>query len=54
MFLLNENKVWEKVKKDEKVKEWNPDDLEECEDSEGNVLSKKTFLDLQRQGLLDI
>jgi len=34
------------------VSRWKPDMEEEFEDSEGNVLNKKRYLDLERQGLL--
>ena len=30
---------------------WNPEENEEFEDAEGNVMIKKTYLDLKRQGL---
>ena len=44
--------LWDKLK-DAKAKErWQPDHEEEFEDSTGNVVSKKVFDDLQRQGLL--
>jgi splicing factor 3A subunit 3 len=31
---------------------WNPDMQEEFEDAEGNVYNRRTYLDLQRQGLV--
>ena len=31
---------------------WKPDHEEEYEDSKGNVVNKKTYEDLKRQGLL--
>lgn len=31
---------------------WNPDMQEEFEDEEGNVYDRRTYLDLQRQGLV--
>jgi len=43
--------LWEKVKADQGKYEWNPDEQEEFEDEEGNVMIKKTYLDLKRQGL---
>lgn len=38
--------------KTRQVGSWKPDTDEEFEDGQGNVYNKKTFLDLQRQGLL--
>ena len=44
--------LWDKLK-DEKAKErFQPENDEEFEDSVGNVVNKKTFEDLSRQGLL--
>ena len=44
--------LWEKLK-DSKAKErFQPENEEEFEDSVGNVVNKKTFEDLSRQGLL--
>jgi splicing factor 3A subunit 3 len=31
---------------------WNPDVQEEFEDAEGNVYNRRTYFDLQRQGLV--
>ena len=45
--------VWEKLKKDRKLKEFNPDNEEEFEDSEGSVLvGKRTYELMARQNLL--
>eukprot|EP00298_Acanthocystis_sp_HF-20_P001997 c12473_g1_i1.p1 GENE.c12473_g1_i1~~c12473_g1_i1.p1 ORF type:complete len:520 (-),score=199.78 c12473_g1_i1:41-1600(-) len=44
--------LYEKVKAEQMSKVWKPDVEEEFEDSDGNVLNRKTFEDLQRQGLL--
>lgn len=45
--------LWEKLKKDRKTKEFNPDNEEEFEDSEGSVLvGKKTYELMARQNLL--
>jgi len=44
--------VWQKLKEDTTSREWKPDDEMEFEDAEGNVFNKKTYEDLQRQGLL--
>eukprot|EP00299_Pterocystis_sp_00344_P007828 c2716_g1_i3.p1 GENE.c2716_g1_i3~~c2716_g1_i3.p1 ORF type:complete len:281 (+),score=91.12 c2716_g1_i3:844-1686(+) len=44
--------LYEKIKGDLMGKAWRSDVEEEFEDTEGNVLNKKTYDDLQRQGLL--
>jgi splicing factor 3A subunit 3 len=44
--------VFEKLKKEGTLKEWNPDREEELEDADGNVYSKKTFDELRRQGII--
>ena len=44
--------LWEKMKKEERKTTWREDEDEEMEDAEGNVFNKKTFLELQRQGLI--
>ena len=44
--------LFEKLKKEGVGAGWRPDDEEEYEDSEGNVFNKRTYLELQRQGLL--
>jgi len=44
--------LWDKLKTDTTSKEWNPDDEMEFEDLNGNVMSKKTYEDLKKQGLL--
>lgn len=44
--------VYEKLKDQIDAETWNPCVEEEFEDSEGNVLNRKTFEDLARQGLL--
>merc|ERR1712100_359644 len=43
--------LWEKVKMDEKNSAWNPEEQEEFEDANGNVIIKKTYMDLKRQGI---
>lgn len=44
--------LWDKLK-DEKARErFQPENEEEFEDSAGNVVNKKTYEDLSRQGLL--
>jgi splicing factor 3A subunit 3 len=44
--------VWEKIKYQKTAERWQPEVEEEFEDSMGNVVNKKTFEDLKRQGLL--
>lgn len=44
--------LWNKIKQAKDAERWNPDHEEEFEDSAGNVVSKRTYDDLQRQGLL--
>ena len=44
--------LWEKLKVQKHNERWIPDDEEEYEDSMGNVVNRKTFADLKRQGLL--
>lgn len=44
--------VWTKIRQTKDSERWNPDHEEEFEDSAGNVVTKKTYNDLQRQGLL--
>jgi splicing factor 3A subunit 3 len=44
--------VYEKLKDQIDAESWDPTQEEEFEDSEGNVLSRKTYEDLARQGLL--
>ena len=44
--------LWEKLKIQKFDEAWKPDHEEEYEDSKGNVVNKKTYEDLKRQGLL--
>jgi splicing factor 3A subunit 3 len=44
--------LWEKIKSNAGEYQWRPDAEEEFEDSQGNVLNRKTYDDLARQGLL--
>ncbi|XP_072178718.1 splicing factor 3A subunit 3-like [Diadema setosum] len=44
--------LWEKLKNNKASERWVPDTEEEFEDTSGNVVNKKTFEDLKRQGLL--
>lgn len=44
--------LWEKLKSQKQSERWIADQEEEFEDSQGNVVNRKTFEDLKRQGLL--
>ena len=44
--------LWDRMSQHEAGKGWKDEDEEEMEDSEGNVFNKKTYLELQRQGLI--
>jgi len=44
--------VWESIKGDKEGLEFKGQVMEECEDTQGNVLNRKTFDDLKRQGLI--
>uniref|UniRef100_T1GK99 Matrin-type domain-containing protein n=1 Tax=Megaselia scalaris TaxID=36166 RepID=T1GK99_MEGSC len=44
--------LWEKLKSQKQNERWIPDQEEEYEDSLGNVVNRKTYEDLKRQGLL--
>lgn len=44
--------VWEKIKQQKQEERWQPEQEEEFEDSLGNVVNRKTYEDLKRQGLL--
>ena len=45
--------LWAKRKTERGVADWNPELDEEFEDRQGNVMNRKTYTDLARQGLLD-
>lgn len=45
-------KLWERIQSRQGLNKWRPDLEEEYEDREGNIYNKKTFTDLQRQGLI--
>lgn len=45
-------KLWEKLKVQKTSERWQSEQEEEYEDSQGNVVNRKTFDDLKRQGLL--
>ncbi|CAB3377359.1 Hypothetical predicted protein [Cloeon dipterum] len=44
--------LWERLKLQKHMERWQPEAEEEYEDSLGNVVNKKTYEDLKRQGLL--
>lgn len=44
--------LWERIQERQGVNKWRPELEEEYEDQEGNVYNKKTYTDLQRQGLI--
>lgn len=44
--------LWEKLKMQKQAERWQPEQEEEFEDSLGNVVNRKTYEDLKRQGLL--
>ncbi|XP_057951620.1 splicing factor SF3a60 homolog [Malania oleifera] len=44
--------LWEKIQARQGLNKWRPDLEEEYEDKEGNIYNKKTYTDLQRQGLI--
>ncbi|KAI3990590.1 hypothetical protein MKX01_022890 [Papaver californicum] len=51
--LIQEAKaLWERIQARQGVNKWRPDLEEEYEDKEGNIYNKKTYTDLQRQGLI--
>ncbi|XP_028556397.1 splicing factor SF3a60 homolog isoform X2 [Dendrobium catenatum] len=44
--------LWERIQEKQGLNKWRPDLEEEYEDKEGNIYNKKTYTDLQRQGLI--
>ncbi|KAG6410033.1 hypothetical protein SASPL_128080 [Salvia splendens] len=44
--------LWERIQEKQGLNKWRPDLEEEYEDHEGNIYNKKTYTDLQRQGLI--
>ncbi|CAB1102583.1 unnamed protein product [Ectocarpus sp. CCAP 1310/34] len=44
--------LYAKTKDSLDKEQWNPEDNEEYEDGEGNVLNRRTYEDLARQGLM--
>jgi len=51
-------KIQEALELDKRLKElkekdkWKEDEMEECEDFDGNIMNKKTYQDLRAQGLI--
>lgn len=45
-------RLWERIQERQGLNKWRPDLEEEYEDQEGNIYNKKTYTDLQRQGLI--
>ncbi|GIY92583.1 hypothetical protein CEXT_500581, partial [Caerostris extrusa] len=43
---------WQKLKEQKQKERFLPSNEEEYEDTQGNVVNKKTYEDLKRQGLL--
>ncbi|CAL5344132.1 unnamed protein product [Camellia sinensis] len=50
--LSEAKQLWERIQERQGVNKWRPDLEEEYEDKEGNIYNKKTYTDLQRQGLI--
>lgn len=44
--------LWERIQAKQGQNKWRPDLEEEYEDKDGNIYNKKTYTDLQRQGLI--
>ncbi|KAJ6687539.1 SPLICING FACTOR SF3A-RELATED [Salix purpurea] len=44
--------LWKRIQARQGVNKWRPELEEEYEDKEGNIYNKKTYTDLQRQGLI--
>lgn len=44
--------LWEKIKMDRETERWNAENEEEFEDSAGNVINRRIYDDLRKQGLL--
>ena len=52
LFKQEAKKLWERIQERQGLNKWRPDLEEEYEDREGNIYNKKTYTDLQRQGLI--
>ena len=46
--------VYQKLLRDQVLYKFKPDEEEEFEDANGNILNKKTYQDLEREGMLDL
>uniref|UniRef100_A0ACD5VTM5 Uncharacterized protein n=1 Tax=Avena sativa TaxID=4498 RepID=A0ACD5VTM5_AVESA len=44
--------LWERIQSKQGLNKWRPDLEEEYEDTDGNIYNRKTYTDLQRQGLI--
>ncbi|XXG89988.1 hypothetical protein AAC387_Pa12g1862 [Persea americana] len=44
--------LWERIQERQGLNKWRPELEEEYEDKEGNIYNRKTYTDLQRQGLI--
>lgn len=51
-FTQEAKQLWERIQERQGLNKWRPDLEEEYEDQEGNIYNKKTYTDLQRQGLI--
>jgi len=51
-FFQEAQELWKRIQARQGVNKWRPDLEEEYEDKEGNIYNKKTYTDLQRQGLI--
>ena len=51
-FLKEAQELWKRIQARQGVNKWRPELEEEYEDKEGNIYNKKTYTDLQRQGLI--
>ena len=52
LFFQEAQELWKRIQARQGVNKWRPDLEEEYEDKEGNIYNKKTYTDLQRQGLI--
>jgi len=51
-FFQEAQELWKGIQERQGVNKWRPDLEEEYEDKEGNIYNRKTYTDLQRQGLI--
>lgn len=52
LFWQEAKDLWKKIQERQGVNKWRPDLEEEYEDREGNIYNRRTYTDLQRQGLI--